>query len=122
MKIKINKIETTWDSIWLFCKIMSYWFPDKPSKPTLQASKTNPTDGSPLTLTCAPTNAAVTKYEFYKDGRVLSGASKSNVYTIKTTTFSNKGSYTCKASIDTAASDTSSAIAVTSKCCFINIH
>ena len=66
------------------------------AKPSLTSNTA--VDGSPLTLTCGPTNSAVTKYEFYKDNHKLTTSDqKSNTFTIKNVKFSDAGAYSCTA-------------------------
>ena len=68
------------------------------AKPALTSNTAQPVDGSALTLTCGPTNSAVTKYEFYKDNHKLTTSDqKSNTFSIKNVKFSDAGAYTCKA-------------------------
>ena len=86
--------------------------PDKPAKPSLTSSNKTPTDGDKLTLTCASTSSSVNKYQFFKDGKSVGNPGSSKTYTVNSVTFTHAGGYTCKAFVDTVASDASSAVAV----------
>ena len=66
-----------------------------------------------MTLTCNVQNSAVTKFEFYRGGHLISGGSgTSKTFTDNSVTFSDAGSYTCKAFIDSVVSDASDSLKV----------
>ena len=65
-----------------------------------------------MTLTCNVQNSAVTKFEFYRGGRLISGSGTGKTFTDNSVTFSDAGSYTCKAFIDSVVSDPSDALSV----------
>ena len=89
-----------------------YFPPDKPSKPKLTSTNSSPTDGDHMTLTCNVQNSAVTKFEFYRGGRLISGSGTGKTFTDNSVTFSDAGSYTCKAFIDSVVSDSSDGVNV----------
>ena len=62
-----------------------------------------------MTLTCNVQNSVVTKFQFYRAGHLISGSGTSKTFTDNSVTFSDAGSYTCKAFIDTVESDASDA-------------
>ena len=74
-----------------------------------------------MTLTCSSKDSHVTGYQFFNNNHLVSGNSKSNTFSVATVTFTHTGSYTCKALIDTVASDTSSAVSVKGKLAFIRV-
>ena len=92
--------------------ILVFVFSDKPTTPTLTTTNSDPTDGDAITLTCTAVEAAVNNYEF-KLGSTSLASGSSSTYSISTATIgANDGSYTCIVSIDTVASDASSAVVV----------
>ena len=92
---------------------MSHPPPDNTKKPILSAAVDKPVDGSTLSLTCSLNNPAVTKFEFFKNGKSLSAAGSSSTYKVSAATFSNAGSYTCKAYIKTVKTAPSDPVVVT---------
>ena len=81
--------------------------------PSLATSSSSPTDGDKLTLTCnPPSHSSVNKYQFFKDGKSVGKPGSSKTYTVNSVTFTHAGGYTCKALIDTLASDASSSVAL----------
>ena len=83
----------------------------KPHTPRLTASPNSPHGGDDLTLTCTVSDHSVNKYQFLKDNHQLTiGSSKT--YVIKKAPVSDTHNYTCKAYIDTVASDTSNTLKI----------
>ena len=84
---------------------------EKPNKPSFSPNTNRLTDGRYIMLTCASSSHSVNKYEFFKNGHSLGGAGSGNTYELhQKAGYTNAGSYSCKAYIDTVASDTSSSV------------
>ena len=92
--------------------IIVFVFSDKPTTPTLTTDNSDPTDGDAITLTCTAVEAAVNNYEFKLGSTSLASGSSSTYSMSSATIGTDDGSYTCIASIDTVASDASSALSV----------
>ena len=92
--------------------IIVFVFSDKPTTPTLTTDNSDPTDGDAITLTCTAVEAAVNSYEFKLGSTSLASGSSSTYSMSSATIGTDDGSYTCIASIDTVASDASSALSV----------
>ena len=99
--------------VWKWCTFA--WSSDKPATPVLTADVSSPTDGDTIVLTCTTTSSGITSYQFFKGVTSLVSAS-SNQHTVSSAAIgSDDGSYTCVASIDTVASDASSAHVISCK-------
>ena len=88
---------------------------DKPATPVLTSDVRDPTDGDTIVLTCTTTSSGITNYEFFR-GRTSLVKTSSNQYTVSSAAIGkDDDSYTCVASIDTVASDASSAHVISCK-------
>ena len=83
--------------------------------PTVTADKSNPSRGDDIILTCRTSTQGIDTYEFRREGATIA-TSSSNIYIINAAAIgTDDGTYTCIASINTVASDSSIGYTVTSK-------
>ena len=87
---------------------------EKPITPTLDVVDKNPIDGDVIALICdVGSNSQVNGYQFYFKGNPLSSKVKDKIYNVAVSTGRmHNGAYSCKAFIDTVASDMSSTVEI----------
>ena len=94
---------------------MVFLSPDQPMKPTLEMITDDPTDGDVVSLSCnvTPDNDKINGYQFFHEGKPLSGKVNDKVYILTSSTHrAHNGNYTCVAFIDSVVSEASDAVTI----------
>ena len=94
---------------------MVFLSPDQPRKPTLELITDHPTDGDVVSLSCnvTPDNDKINGYQFFHEGKPLSGKVNDKVYILASSTHrAHNGNYTCVAFIDSVVSEASDAVTI----------
>ena len=81
---------------------------------SLTTQKTSVVDGGTLNLECKSTNAAVSQYQFFLNGKRLTNSSTGQYY-VGSATFGQTGNYSCKAFIANLTESDSSNLSITGK-------